>query len=150
MRLPHLRPRLRLRTLLIAVAVVAVAIGGWQMWKRREYCRERADGLILGITVGRDVVLANEQFALAARQVAESERMELRRRNDLAPLAVAVRSAAAERQERLASESEARAGRARINLSRAIEYQKRLRRVARYPWLPIPSEPERKRMEGDR
>jgi cytochrome oxidase assembly protein ShyY1 len=42
MPLPRLRPRLRLRTLLIAVAVVAVVLGGWQMWRRREWRLERA------------------------------------------------------------------------------------------------------------
>jgi hypothetical protein len=31
-------PRLRLRTLLMAVAVAGTALGGWRMWRRREYC----------------------------------------------------------------------------------------------------------------
>ncbi len=35
-------PRFRLRTLLIGVAFVALAIGGWQMCRRREFCLERA------------------------------------------------------------------------------------------------------------
>ncbi len=40
MQLPCLRPRLRLRTLLIAVAVAGLGFGGWTMWRRREECLE--------------------------------------------------------------------------------------------------------------
>ena len=42
MRLPRPAPRVRLRTAMIGVAVVALAIGGWQMWERRRICQERA------------------------------------------------------------------------------------------------------------
>lgn len=36
------QPRYRLRTLLVAVAVVAVALGGWRLWERWGWCRSRA------------------------------------------------------------------------------------------------------------
>jgi hypothetical protein len=35
-------PRFHLRTLLVAVAVAAVLLGGWRLLKRREYCPRSA------------------------------------------------------------------------------------------------------------
>ena len=40
--LPLFRPRIRLRTLLILVALAASALGGRRLWQRRERCLEMA------------------------------------------------------------------------------------------------------------
>ncbi len=59
MQLPRLR--LRLRTLLIAVAVVAVVLDGWRVWKRREWRLERVRlhrRLAASARAGRDGMLS--------------------------------------------------------------------------------------------
>jgi hypothetical protein len=95
--------RLRLRTLLIAVAVAATAMGGWQMWERRRLCLERADQHSKAAVFLRS----------GARRYWDSGHPEA------TPCAECLETA-----------------------SREEEAAARHRRVARYPWLPLPREPQ--------
>src|SRR5262249_51069267 len=42
MRITRLRLQIRLRTFLILVALLALGVFGWKMWRRRQYCLEMA------------------------------------------------------------------------------------------------------------
>lgn len=69
-RLPHPRFRLRLRSLLIAVGIAGLGLGGWTMWQRREYYLERAD---------RHSTRAAEWYRLAERNRQRPPTVELER-----------------------------------------------------------------------
>jgi hypothetical protein len=88
--MPHPRLRSRLHTLVIAVAIVGLTLGGWTMWRRREYClrwvrayvsRERALRSVPRTRAG-DLVrydLGAGQFYLA-EEAADDERLAERYR----------------------------------------------------------------------
>ncbi len=105
LRRPYPRPRLRLRTLLIVVAVIALAIGGWQTWKRREYCLGRA------ATFEAKLADAERGYRWTLK-AAHSRRTPLVIRRYQQYMELCRRAVA------------------------------RYHHVARYPWLPLPREPE--------
>lgn len=138
----HLHPRLRLRTLLIAVAVVGLALGGWQMWKRREYCLKRAASLARLAANGLNGAKETEEFWSPYCLHAERDRAGF--------LGGAVSSAPAmilpldwryaEMYEQHGGDYMRIAARFREQGLRLAEMAARYRHVARYPWLPMPSE----------
>ncbi len=122
MRLSRLRlgPRLRLRTLLIAVAVAGLALGGW---KRREYCLRRA--------VECDQAVAFYEFAKAETELI----INVDWPDDSGPRPGTTGGRSRKRYEGswLIDRKDA---------DRNRELARRCRHVARYPWLPLPREPE--------
>jgi hypothetical protein len=103
-----LRPRLRLRTLLIVVVVAGLALGGWTMWKRREYCLERIRSCKFWEKPQEPPSRLGPYF-------------------DGPPTA--------------AQQAEWRAW-ARAYAKWSARMRPAYERVARYPWLPLPPEPE--------
>jgi hypothetical protein len=121
MRFP--RPRLRLRTLLIVVAVAGMMLGGWRMWRRREYCLAKAAECDrIAAYYRRTATDLEPVVAEYLRRGPESVfgRGNDRARKDYEDL-LSYDRRAADRYPRLAA---------------------RYRRVARHPWLPLPREPE--------
>jgi hypothetical protein len=141
MRLP--RPRLSLRTLLIAVAVAGLALGGWTMWQRREYCLERARAYELEEDAHIRTARLQEGSTSWSRQCAVNDRRALdllddgSRRRDGPKLmrAIADHEESIRGMESLAAEGRAKAG-------CAARMARRYRHVARHPWLPMPRESE--------
>jgi hypothetical protein len=111
MRLPRLR--LRLRTLLIAVAVMGLALGGWTMWRRREFCLERAQTYANTVSFQHQQASHHEQLARLYRDAGQD-----------------------------ATPEEGRAAGCRAFAEWAYTLGVRYRHVARYPWLPMPRGPE--------
>ena len=71
MHLPRLRPRLRLRTLLIAVVVLAAAMGsGSELWRRHNRYRVLADRYASPIAIVRpgQILTARQRWHLAMWQ----------------------------------------------------------------------------------
>ncbi len=121
MRLPRPCLRLRLRTLLIAVAVAGLALGGWTMWKRREYCLERAA-----------YCAAQEQ--LRRDDAARSERQVQGMRSD-------PRYRVHPRDGPFFRTLDARTASNRQMEAQYGELRRRYERTAWRPWLPIPTDP---------
>src|SRR4051794_23117201 len=105
MRPPRLRLSLRIRTLLLLVALAALVIGGWQMWPRWEYCIELA----------LDHEKTADEISVMANLVSPFSTTTQRAKDQ------ALIQGKAERRRRFA---------------------KQYRHVARYPWLPLPREPD--------
>ncbi len=126
MRLPRLR--LRLWTLLIAVAVAGLAMGGWQIWRRREHCLNEA------AWHARQEQLSNEGIVLFAKGEASFRNL----------MEEARRAGETEEAEELAREVERY--RAQEELERAgagfhASKQREFLRAASRPWDPLPSDP---------
>jgi hypothetical protein len=128
MRLPRLRPRLRLRTLLIAVAVAGVMLGAWQMWKRREYCRIRVAVYSRYAEKNR---LRAEGYAASAREY-RRQAARMRGHDEFE----------AERQVQLARMDEILAKSYGDEAAWYARLATPYRDVARCPWLPLPPEPD--------
>lgn len=142
MRFPRFLPRLHLRTLLIAVAGVALVLGGWTMWERRKECLELAGVWESLIRASRPIDGDKERVALSRRSRAAWYREEIRRRTDLEPFRAAELRREAEKLERRAEELEAELANERLWLSRMTRLAREYRHVAGHPWLPLPREVE--------
>src|SRR5262249_27578801 len=122
-------PRLRIRALLVLIALIALALGGWRMWKRREVClglaRERtteAEGLDLNI---------HRFVHVVDHWRTEQERLQRQPREEWPHYIESPFRNARRIEEDVLPDSRARAARAH---SMAARY----RYVADHPWLPLP------------
>src|SRR5581483_11415221 len=59
---PRIRLRFRIRALLLLVALAGMGLGGWKMWKRREYCLERIAALSASRSSWEAMVKDNVKF----------------------------------------------------------------------------------------
>ena len=121
-------PRLRLRTLLIAVAVAGLALGGWQMWRRWDYCRARFAEYADYAETNRAKA---EGYAASAREY-RRQAARLRGHGEFE----------AERQVQLARMDEILAKSYGDEAAWYARLAAPYRHVARFPWLPLPPEPD--------
>lgn len=134
------RPRFRLRTMLILVAIAALVPAGWRLFEREKYCLDRARSY-------RTLASQNERFF---RDMGENEAAF---RRDLANLTTAPELLRTVDLEAAREDPEAAArllGLRIANCRRKVESYRELSRrqfraardyvrVARRPWLPLPS-----------
>jgi len=108
------RPRITLRWLMVAVALAAIALEGWIVWRRYVYYRERA------ATISRAAATLRTKLATDPVRLARGTHLDFEDGTPPVP-------ATSEPALRM--------------IARMEQLAKRYRRAARYPWLPVAPDP---------
>jgi hypothetical protein len=146
-----IRPKFRLRTVLIAVAALAVALGGWRMWRRRAECLALAaayEAEVLSwqarVRIHEVAIEKAERHVATARAIRDEVRLagpawypDMADQIDQADTVIRVGEAELATREGSLRQAESRVRHLRLMADRCRE-------AARAPWLAMPAPPGRR------